>query len=59
MGINIDNALENMGKNDRELVKKYIAEYRRTGDVRYFEMAIAIIQNFDDDVAKELKRTLR
>ena len=46
---NIDNALRAMDNTSRDLVKKYIGEYNKTGDLQAAKNAVAILKNFDSD----------
>lgn len=58
--MDIERALRNMNSTNRDLVKKCIEAYRRTGDQKYAREAIAILENFDSDSdVKELIKTLK
>lgn len=58
--MDIERALRNMDKTNRDLVKDYVEAYKRTGDQKYAREAIAILENFDDDSdVKELIKTLK
>ena len=58
--MDIDRALRNMDRTTRELVKKYVEAYYRTGNVSYAREALSILENYDDDPdVKELVRVLK
>ena len=52
--MDISRALENMPRQIRDKVKEVIQKYLRTGDRCYAEIAIGILEEFDDSDAKEL-----
>ena len=47
--MDIERTLRNMDKESRKLVKAYVEEYKKSGNQKYAEEAIAILKNFDDD----------
>ena len=58
--VDIDRALRNMDSYNRDLVKKNIELYNKTGSQSYAREAIAILENFDDSSdVKELIKVLR
>lgn len=58
--MNIERALRNMDRTNRDLVKDCVESYKRTGDQKYAREAIAILENFDGDSdIRELIRTLK
>ena len=58
--MDIERALRNMDRTNRDLVKDCVEAYKRTGDKKYAREAITILENFDDDSdVKELIRTLK
>ena len=58
--MDIDRALRNMDSSSRELVRRNVDAYKRTGDQKYAQEAINILENFDSDSdVKELIRTLK
>ena len=58
--MDIDRALRNMDRTNRDLVRDCIEAYKRTGDQKYARDAIAILESFDDDSdVKELIRVLK
>lgn len=58
--MDIENALRNMPYELRNKVKEVVDQYNRTGNREYAELAISILQKFDDDYAvRELVRTLK
>lgn len=58
--MDIDKSLRAMDSYNRDLVKKNIEAYKKTGDQSYARDAIAILENFSDDSdVKELIKTLR
>lgn len=58
--MDIDRALRNMDSSSRDLVRKNVEAYLRTKDVKFAREAIAILENFDDDLeVRELIRSLK
>ena len=58
--MDIERSLRSMDKTNRDLVKKYVEAYKRTGDQKYAKEALAILENFDNDSdVRELIRTLK
>ena len=58
--MDIEYALRSMPRELREKVKEAIDKYNRTGNREYAELAISILQKFDNDSAvRELVRTLK
>ncbi|MBQ4051513.1 MAG: hypothetical protein IJD13_07765 [Oscillospiraceae bacterium] len=62
--MDISSALEKMPRQIRDKVKEIVAKYLRTGDRCYAEIAIGILEEFENDSslgesAKELILTLK
>lgn len=58
--MDVGRILENMPRDSRDACRQALENYKRTGDRRYADEVIAILQNFDDDSdVRELIRSLR
>ena len=57
--MDIERALRNMPSEVRDRVKTCIRKYYDTGKYEYAEMAISILEKFDDSEIKELVKTLK
>ena len=51
--------INKLPRNVLEKVREILEKYQRTGDYRYAEMAIQILDAFSDDASRELVRALR
>lgn len=59
MHLDIDNALRNMPAELRKKVREAVDKYYETGNRGYAELAISILEKFDDSSTREIIRTLR
>ena len=58
--MDIDRALSNMPREVRDKVREAIDKYKSTGNKGYAELAISILEKFDDEPAVlELVKTLK
>ena len=57
--MDIDYALRNMPSDVRVKVRQLVDKYKETNKQEYAEMAIALVKEFDDDYARELKLVLK
>lgn len=59
--MDIERALRNMDEDSRKLVKNCVEAYKKTGNQKYAEEAIAILNNFidEDDVKAYIKSLKR
>jgi len=57
--MDIRSVLEKMPRQIRDKVKEIVAKYLRTGDRCYAEIAIGILEEFDNESAKELILALK
>ena len=57
--MDIDRALRNMPSDVRDRVKYAIERYKETGNREFAELAISILEKFDDSDIKELVLTLK
>lgn len=56
--MDIEKALSRMDSTSRDIVKADIAMFKRSGDKKYLDEAVAIIKNFSDDDSETIKRLI-
>ena len=57
--MDIEYALRNMPREIRDKVAEAVRKYQQTGNRSYAELAISILEEFDDSSTRELIKVLR
>lgn len=57
--MDIEYALRNMPYEIRQKVSEAVRKYQQTGNRSYAELAISILEQFDDSTSRELIRVLK